>query len=108
MIIKYGIEVDKAAVAATLSKLINQTYKLLPNREENFDWKAPLDTIIEETGGMFSLLIHSQEKLFPLLCKLEGLYQLEDEDKFQSYRRAIFECLNLFAEIKKEVLTCQD
>ena len=44
---------------------------------------------------MSNLLIGQHEILFPLLCKLEGLSILTEEEDFQSYRRTIFECLSL-------------
>lgn len=50
------------AIQKNLMRLINQIYKLLPQREEEKDWKTPLSTIIEELLGMIDLL--DQEKLF--------------------------------------------
>ena len=86
------------AIQKNLMRLINQIYKLLPQREEEKDWKTPLSTIIEELLGMIDLL--NQEKLFSLLCKLQGLNHLEQEEDFPLYRRIIFECLTLLNEIK--------
>ena len=34
---KYNIEIDKKNVLINLKRLINQTYKLLPNREEGIE-----------------------------------------------------------------------
>lgn len=89
------------AIQRNLMRLINQIYKLLPQREEEKDWKTPLSTIIEELLGMIDLL--NQEKLFSLLCKLQGLNHLEQEEDFPLYRRIIFECLTLLNEIKGEI-----
>lgn len=89
------------AIQKNLMRLINQIYKLLPQREEEKDWKTPLSTIIEELLGMIDLL--DQEKLFSLLCKLQGLNHLEQEEDFSLYRRIIFECLTLLNEIKGEI-----
>lgn len=89
------------AIQKNLMRLINQIYKLLPQREEEKDWKTPLSTIIEELLGMIDLL--DQEKLFSLLCKLQGLNHLEQEEDFPLYRRIIFECLTLLNEIKGEI-----
>ena len=108
MILKYGIEMDAAAISANIKKLINQTYKLLPNWEEGIDWQTPLTTIIEELSGMSRLLISYQTDLFAILCKLEGLYNLTEEKDFFLYRRTIFECLGLMSDIKGEVEICQD
>ena len=89
------------AIQKNLMRLINQIYKLLPQREEEKDWKTPLSTIMEELLGMIDLL--NQEKLFSLLCKLQGLNHLEQEEDFPLYRRIIFECLTLLNEIKGEI-----
>jgi hypothetical protein len=108
MVLKYNMEIDAAAICTNIKRLIGQVYKLLPNREENVDWQTPLTTIIEELSGMSRLLIGQQENLFSLLCKLEGLYTLDKEEDFFSYRRTIFECLNLLSIIKGEIEICQD
>lgn len=102
MTLKYDIDIDTEVVEASLKRLINQIYKLLPNREENLDWETPLTTIIEELGGM-SRLLPNKEILFSLLCKLEGLFLLINEDDFFSYRRTIFDCLNLAQSLKEEI-----
>lgn len=108
MILKNGAYIRNTAIVENLKKLTNQVYKLLPNREENIDWETPLNTIIEELSGMDKLLIDYHEILFPLLCKLEGLFDLTGDDDFFSYRRTIFECLNLLSSIKEGVQSCQD
>lgn len=107
MKIKNNIDIDVNAIYASIKKLTNQIYKLLPNREENIDWETPLTTIIEELGGM-SRLLESHEILFTLLCKLEGLFLLIDENDFFLYRRTIFECLNLLSNLKEEIEKCQE
>lgn len=99
------IDIDNTAIIDNLNRLVNQTYKLLPNREENIDWQTPLSTIIEEIAGMTHLLNHTL--VFSLLCKLEGLYLLVKEEDFHLYRRTIFECLNLLQKIK-EYIKCQE
>ena len=67
MLLKNNIEIDKLAIYASIKKLTNQIYKLLPNREEDIDWQTPLSTVIEELGGM-SRLLENHEILFTLLC----------------------------------------
>jgi len=104
MIIETGADIRKEAIAANLKRIVNQTYKLLPNREENVDWQTPLTTIIEELSGMDRLLINYHNDLFTVLCKLEGLFKLTEEEDFFLYRRTIFECLNILQEIKDNVL----
>jgi len=100
---KYNVEIDNEIVIKNLKRLINQTYKLLPNREEGVDWTTPLSTISEEFAGMAELF--SEElgsEILTLLCKLEGLTSLADDDFF-NFRRTIFECLNLMNKVKNYV-----
>ena len=105
MITKYDSNIQDEAVINNLKRLINQIYKLLPNREEGIDWQTPLITIMEEFSGMDRLLIDQHEILFPLLCKLEGLFTLTTETDFFAYRRTIFECLSL---VNSLIQKCQD
>lgn len=102
MTIKYGIEIKDEAVHKNLDKIVNQIFKLLPNREEGGDWQSPLSNLITELGGMSSLL-ENHTNLFTLLCKLEALKTLTEEKDFYTFRKTIFECLNLCSMIKKEV-----
>jgi hypothetical protein len=95
MKIKYDADIQREAVESNLKRLLNQTYKLLPNREENHDWQKPLTTILEEFAGMDRLFLGQHEIFFSLLSKLEGLFTLEKEEDFFVYRKTIFECLGL-------------
>ena len=108
MYLATGADINISAILENFKKLTNQIYKLLPNREENIDWETPLSTVIEELSGMDKLLTDYHEILFPLLCKLQGLYDLTKETDFFLYRRTIFECLNLLSTLRKEVQKCQD
>ena len=106
MILKYDINIKDETVIATLKYLTNQTYKLLPSREEGLDWATPLDTIIEELAGMARLFLGKYHNIFfPLICKLEGLFELTELNDFMLFRRIIFECLSLLSELIK---VCQD
>ena len=104
MMSKYNTEIDDKIILTNLKRLINQIYKLLPNREEGIDWSTPLSTIIEEIAGMRALF---DENLGPdtlsLLSKLEGLKTLDTEEDFFNFRRTIFECLNLMNKVKDYV-----
>lgn len=107
MQIKYDADIQLDAVVQNLKRLTNQVYKLLPNREEGTDWKKPLTTILEEFSGMDSLLLDHHIILFPLLCKLEGLFSLDGEEadekrNFFIFRKTIFECLGLIGELIKK------
>ena len=105
MMTNYEIEIDNQAIATNLKRLTNQVYKLLPSREEGSDWEKPLFTIIEEFIGMDRVLIGQHEILFPLLCKLEGLFVLTQENDFFLFRRTIFECLSLINELSEKCQT---
>ena len=97
MLVKYKTrdEVDNKAVIINLKRLLNQTYKLLPCREEGGDWEKPLETIIEEFVGMNRLSLEHEVIIFSLICKLEGLYSLDQNKDFFMYRRTIFDCIGL-------------
>lgn len=98
---KYNIEIETEVFIEYLKRLTNQIYKLLPSREEGLDWKKPLTTILEELAGTKRLLTNYQLKIFTLMCKLEGLFILEDEKHFFLFRKTIFECLNIVGEMIK-------
>lgn len=103
MIIKYNIDIQENTIRDNLKRIINQIYKLLPNREEGVDWIKPLETIMEELAGMSRLFCEytNQQLFFTLICKLEGLYSLSKEGDFALFRRTIFECLSLTGELQK-------
>ena len=103
MVLKYDLNIDNAAIACNLERLINQVYKLLPMREEGGNWRRTLETIMEEISGMDRLFLDQQPNLFKLSCKLEGLFTLEAEADFMLQRGIIFECLGILAELNKYV-----
>ena len=100
MVIKYNADIQNEAIIKNIDKITNQTFKLLPNREEGGDWETPLNNLIIELSGMSSLLSDHID-LFPLLCKMEALKTLTREDDFLQFRKTIFECLGLCNGIKK-------
>lgn len=100
MITVYDIDVDCQAVKDNLYRIGNQIFKLLPMREEEKDWRKPLETLIIELLGM-SNLFSDQRELLSLVCKLEGLKDVDDIDFFL-YRRTIFECCSLVNDIKEK------
>ena len=100
MILKYNTSISDDDIRKDIKRIINQVYKLLPLREQGKDWKKPLQTIIEQLAGMQRLFLGQQEQsFFRLLCKLEGMNILIDEEQFSLYRRIIFECLSLLNDI---------
>lgn len=102
MDLKYNVEINNQIIVNSLKRIINQIYKLLPDREEGLEWKAPLNTIMEELAGMDRLLIDQHDLFFSLLCKLEGLFTLDAEIDFHEYRRTIFESLSIANSIMKQ------
>jgi len=103
MVLKPNLLVEDIAVKKYLVRLTNQIYKLLPSREEGADWQWLLSIIIEEIMGMKEIFINHQDKLLSVLCKLEGMRSLNDEQDFALYRRTVFECLSLINEVAADV-----
>lgn len=99
---KYDLKISKDAFNASLKRNVNLVYKLLPLREEGQDWTKPLETILEELVGMNRLLVGLQSSLFPIICKLEGLFSLTDDSDMSLFRRTIFECLSLLSKLEYE------
>lgn len=94
---------DNAAIQNNLDRILNQTYKLLPVREEDKDWIKPLQTLYIELLGMNDLLKPEQEVLLSLVCKLDGLRIGGEDIEFPLYRRTIFECCGLIDTLKKSL-----
>ena len=103
MVIKYNIEIAEDAIIENINRITNQIFKLLPSREEGSDWETPLHNLILEVGGMNRLLV-DQTILFSLLCKMESLLTLTEEDDFLDFRKLIFECLGLMKNLKECVV----
>ena len=99
MISVYNIDIDNKAIDKNLVRLQSQIFKLLPMREENQEWGKPLETIILELLGMQGLF-SNLEYLIALVCKLQGLIEMNDEADFMLYRRTIFECCGLIDKIR--------
>jgi hypothetical protein len=102
VVIKYNANIDNDAIVTNLKRITNQVYKLLPSREEGTDWEKPLSTLLEELAGMNRILIGQHTALFLLLCKLEGLFTLKEQEDFSLFRGIIFECLGLINNITEE------
>ena len=100
MAFKYDLEFDNNAVKQNINRITNQIFKLLPNREEGGDWQTPLQNLIYEVIGIKELWF-DQPNLFSLLCRMEALLTLTEEEDFIAFRKLIFECLGLMNQIKK-------
>ena len=104
MKLKYNLNISQKIIDKDLRRIINQVYKLLPLREEGENWQKLLQTVIQQLVGLQRLFLDQQEESFLiLLCKLEGLNILVQEEQFSLYRRIIFECLSLLSEMKQNV-----
>lgn len=99
MISIYDIEVNNKALQQNLKRIQSQIFKLLPMVEEKQDYKKPLETIILELLGMQGLF-SPLEPLITLICKLQGLIEIDLEKDFMLYRRTIFECCGLVDKVK--------
>ena len=99
MVLKYDIEIENDAIRENIDRIINQVFKLLPSREEGGDWLTPLNNLILEVGGMNSIM-GGQTILFSLLCKMEALTDLTQDEDFLTFRKVIFECLGLLKQLK--------
>ena len=67
-------------------------------REHNEDWQKKLDTVILEIAGLNEIFIYEPQFL-QILSKLEGLKVSPNLD-FQTYRKTVFEAINLLQEFK--------
>ena len=103
MVIKYDIDMENNAVAENIDRITNQIFKLLPSREEGGDWEVPLQNLLLEVAGMNRLLVN-HTVLFSLLCKMESLLTLTEEDDFLAFRKLIFECLSICNDFKKSLI----
>ena len=94
---KYGKKIENRDLNLYIDSLKNKTYKLLPLREEKLQWEKHLETILIEISGFNSITLN-QVKIISVLSNLEALKDLED---FQTYRKTIFESLNILEELKR-------
>lgn len=100
MVLKYDVDIDNQNIRKHLDKITNLIYKLLPIREEGKEWKPLLNNLITELVGMDRIMLDHAD-FFPLICKLESLLILTEENDFLVFRRIIFECLELINNIKR-------
>lgn len=100
MMTVYSIEVNGSTVKENLSRIGNQIYKALCLREEEKEWKKPIETLSIELLGM-NKLFPDNNVLFSLVCKLQGI--TDDTVDFMMYRRTIFECCSLVNKIKDSI-----
>lgn len=94
-----GIDIPHQTVAKEITRLTNQLWKLIPMRENEEDWHKQLNTVTIEIAGL-NEIFNSKSQFLELLEKLKGLQVIEVD--FETYRRTIFESLNLLQEVKKD------
>lgn len=97
---KYDINFPEEIIEQNLKRLINQLWKLIPMRENNEDWTSHLNVMIEEISGLVEIFKNKPEGLV-LLSKLEGLSSEVCAD-FMLYRKTIFRCIDLLAQVVKD------
>lgn len=95
---KYGFNFSFEVIQKDVIRLINQIWKLIPMREHEENWQKQLDTVIIEIAGLNEIFIEMPQFL-QILSKLEGL-KIKDDIDFQSYRKTVFEVINLLQEFK--------
>ena len=95
---KYDFNFSLEIIKKDVIRLTNQIWKLIPMREHEEDWQKQLDTVIIEIAGLNEIFI-CEPQFLQILSKLEGLKVMEDIE-FQTYRKTIFEVINLLQEFK--------
>ena len=94
---KYDFNISAASLEKNVTRLTNQTWKLIPMRENNEDWQKQLDTVILEIAGLNEIFLQNPQFL-QLLAKLEGIKIGTD---FSLYRKTIFEAIGLLRGLVK-------
>ena len=97
---KYDYNIPPEVIEKNVSRLTNQTWKLIPMRENNEDWQKQLDTVILEIAGLNEIFVESPQFL-QLLAKLEGIKAVESVTDFSIYRKTIFEAIGLLRGLVK-------
>lgn len=95
---KYNFDFSQEVIQKDVMRLTNQIWKLIPMREHEEDWQKQLDTVIIEVAGLNEIFIERPQFL-QALSKLEGL-KVKTDIEFQSYRKTVFESINLLQELK--------
>lgn len=98
---KYNINFPEQTIGQDLKRLINQLWKLIPMRENKEDWISHLKVMIEEIAGLIEIFKNKPEGLI-LLSKLEGLTSNVCEEDFMIYRKTVFRCIDLLAQVMKD------
>lgn len=96
---KYG-HVDDNSLDKYFDRLVGKIFKLLPLREENNSTiNFYLESLLYELVGGQNLFpeLKSNDSFVNLLMSLESLKFI---DKLDSYKRKVFECINIAKKLK--------
>ncbi len=94
---KYG-KASKKQVMDNETDLINQIYKLLPYKENNFkDLDYYFSTLLFRISGM-SELFNKPSELITVLSLLESA---RNEEDFRLYRKAVLDSCSLIKELQE-------
>lgn len=97
---KYGFKMSEDSLEKNVTRLTNQTWKLIPMRENEEDWQKQLDTVILEIAGLNEIFLENPQFL-QLLDKLEGIRAMEAVIDFSLYRKTVFEAIGLLRGLVK-------
>ena len=97
---KYGFNIPNDILEKNVTRLTNQTWKLIPMRENEEDWQKQLDTVILEVAGLNEIFIENPQFL-QLLSKLEGIRAVAAITDFALYRKTVFEAIGLLRGLVK-------
>lgn len=95
---KYGFNITTDVLHKSIIRMTNQLWKLIPMRENDENWKRQLELVIVEIAGL-NEIFYLNPQFLQLLSKLEGLQVIDLP--FESYRKTIFDSINLLQELKK-------
>ena len=97
---KYDFTIPDDVLEKNIARLTNQTWKLIPMKENEEDWEKQLDTVILEIAGLNEIFIESPQFL-QLLAKLEGIRAVQAVSDFSLYRKTVFEAIGLLRGLMK-------
>ena len=97
---KYDFDMSVGSLEKNIARLTNQTWKLIPMRENEEDWQKQLDTVILEIAGLNEIFLEDPHFL-QILAKLEGIRAVEAVIDFSLYRKTVFEAIGLLRGLVK-------
>lgn len=95
---EYDYNINDKSLILYLNTTKNNIFKLLPLREENKDWEKYLTSILSLELKGCDFLFNSINFL-PLITKLCSLYNTD----YSTFRKGIFEALNILDNIIKDL-----